>query len=1057
MDNKNMNGMEPRKVEKITKKDSENPIEEKESFRNKIKFGNIKTHSGAIITVVIVGFIMISAWGVMRAYDKYIEVSLNESQAKKKDKEKDKQAKIPKAEKTNNIIVRMKNPRTIKSATEAVKLASDVAGKESTTVKAVSKIAGHPEISIMKVDDKSKIDDVISELKKNPDVLSVEQDMIVSIPEPIKEKGEETKDVSAASLPNDPNLTWGYKNIKADQTSEEPNNEPMIAVIDTGVDYNHPELAGRVVLGHDYANNDDDPMDDHGHGTHCAGIAAATANNGAGSAGISSKSRILAIKALDKNGSGNLSSIISAIYDAADNPEVKVISMSFATAMGLPHFHDAIDYAASKGKFMVAASGNSNDNYYVFPALWMSYQPYGLAVAANKEDNCKASFSSYGGWVNISAPGLGIFSTLPNNSYGSWSGTSMATPFTAGVAARIMAVNSALSVQDVRNIILNNTDPNNFDNSCWPYVPDRYPWPDRYPSFGHINLAKSLGSIPSPSDPQAPEIKIVSPSNGYETDKSVIDISGTASDNDAVSRITWINNRGGEGTAEGTTNWQAKAVPLFSGINIIKMTAWDKAGNAKDASISITYLSSSFQITESSVAASPDDATEIKNTGVINLAAKKTNIGKGNLNGFHFAGVNVPKGAIIASASLSLQSAGYEKNSIRLSYYAEATDNATTFTANKEDITTRSQVKTLAQVNDIPATWTSNAYNKSPDLGSIIQELVNRDGWNSGNSMNILVDDSGSKLYRFISTFDQGANVAPKLKIAYSVSPPPIPDDNVAPSVSITSPAVSVGADKYVTTQSEVSISGLSSDNVGVTKVTYDSDNGASGDAVGTESWNIEKFKLKEGDNKVNVYAFDAAGNKGSASITIKYTPTTPPPPPPPPPSGKIELKVQFGADDGLENTGKGNMTLGKATVSLGKNYLVGFRFTGVNIPKGATITKATLKTHDYAGPNNAVTLEYRADAKANSDALKEETGNLSSRSLTSAKVSDTPGKWTLNSFNDSPDLSSVVQEIVNNSSWTSGNSLTLLIKDTGSTSYRTISAFERGIDKAPTLLVEYK
>ncbi|HLN18603.1 MAG TPA: hypothetical protein VK255_00350, partial [Patescibacteria group bacterium] len=183
----------------------------------------------------------------------------------------------------------------------------------------------------------------------------------------------------------------------------------------------------------------------------------------------------------------------------------------------------------------------------------------------------------------------------------------------------------------------------------------------------------------------------------------------------------------------------------------------------------------------------------------------------------------------------------------------------------------------------------------------------------------------------------------------------------------------------------------------------------------------------------------------------------TPPPPPPPPPSGKIELKIQSGADDGLEVSSTGLVNLKYPTVRLGGNSLVGLRFRGINIPKGATITKAILKLHDYAGPNNSVSLEYRADAKINSDAIKEEKGNLSSRSLASAKVNDTPGKWTLNQFNVSPDLSNIVQELVNNSSWTSGNTMTFLIKDSGSSSYRTISAFERGTDKAPTLLVEYK
>lgn len=235
-----------------------------------------------------------------------------------------------------------------------------------------------------------------------------------------------------------------------------------VAVLDTGVDYTHPDLAGRVIKGADYVDKDYEPLDEHGHGTHVSGIIAAGLNNAIGVAGIAPNVRILAVRVLDKNGSGNLYNIAKGIAYAA-NQGAKVINLSLGSPPGggmmrtLANF--LARYANYKGSLIVAAAGNSAGPIG-FPAAASRF----LSVGALNEQNYLASFSNRGAELDVVAPGVNIMSTFPTyevtanalglpQNYAALNGTSMATPMVSALAALIWSQDPYLTPDEVRERI----------------------------------------------------------------------------------------------------------------------------------------------------------------------------------------------------------------------------------------------------------------------------------------------------------------------------------------------------------------------------------------------------------------------------------------------------------------------------------------------------------------------------------------------------------------------------------------------------------------------------
>ncbi len=260
----------------------------------------------------------------------------------------------------------------------------------------------------------------------------------------------------ASYTPNDPayqSQQYAPQKVSADiawDVTQSASNV-KIAVIDTGVDYNHPDLSGKVIKGYDFVENDNDPMDEHDHGTHVSGIAAANTNNGIGMAGLAPKASILAVRVLDEGGSGTLDDVAQGIRYAADQG-AQVINLSLGGLLGTQTLREAVDYAWNKGSVVIAAAGNESSAKPSYPA----YYSNAIAVAATDQSDTIAYFSNYGTWVDIAAPGVSIYSTVVGGGYEKFSGTSMAAPVVAGVAGLLAA--QGRSASDIRTALEDTAD-----------------------------------------------------------------------------------------------------------------------------------------------------------------------------------------------------------------------------------------------------------------------------------------------------------------------------------------------------------------------------------------------------------------------------------------------------------------------------------------------------------------------------------------------------------------------------------------------------------------------
>lgn len=319
---------------------------------------------------------------------------------------------------------------------------------------------------------------LIQKLKANPLIDKVELDGIAE----------------AFITTNDPLILqqWGLFKSKFTDSSgisawdiNKGSAEVKIAILDTGIDQNHEDLASKIVVNQNFTSSP--TVDDlYGHGTHVAGIAAAITDNNIGVAGSGYNSSLMNVKVLDDRGSGYYSWVANGIIWAADNG-AKVINMSLGGPTPSSLLEDAINYAWNKGVVVVAAAGNSGVDDPSYPA----YYTNAIAVAATDSDDSKASWSNYGNWVDVAAPGVSIYSTLPNHTnklkkknYGSLSGTSMATPHVAGLAGLIWASSLCLDNNCVRNRIESMSDAIAGTGLYW--------------KFGRINAFNSLGGVIPP-------------------------------------------------------------------------------------------------------------------------------------------------------------------------------------------------------------------------------------------------------------------------------------------------------------------------------------------------------------------------------------------------------------------------------------------------------------------------------------------------------------------------------------------------------------------------------
>jgi len=298
-----------------------------------------------------------------------------------------------------------------------------------------------------------KINAVLVKIKKGMEQTFL--DKIVK--ESQVEYAELNGDVHAFYVPDDPKWgeQWGPERIRCPVSwdVETGQKSVKIAIVDTGVDYTHEDLAGNYVSGgYDWVNSDNDPMDDNSHGSHCAGIAAAVMDNNKGIAGVAQVS-IMAEKVLDSGGSGSFSDVADGIVHAADSG-ANVISMSLGSSSPSSTIENACEYAWDKGVILVGASGNDYDNHVSYPAAYDSV----IAVGALDQSDKRTSWSNYGEDLELMAPGDTIISTVLDDDYEFYSGTSMACPHVAGVAALALSRHPDYTNQQVRDLLVDTAD-----------------------------------------------------------------------------------------------------------------------------------------------------------------------------------------------------------------------------------------------------------------------------------------------------------------------------------------------------------------------------------------------------------------------------------------------------------------------------------------------------------------------------------------------------------------------------------------------------------------------
>lgn len=326
-----------------------------------------------------------------------------------------------------------------------------------------------------------------------------------------------------AYLPNDPLVPnqWNLfkMNVPAAWDITQGRPEVVVAVLDTGVDYNHSELASNIWhnpgeipdngvdddsngfvddnIGWDFAYGDRDPMDDHGHGTACAGIIAAAGDNAEQMAGIAYRCRVMCVKIGLSSGYSYDSMFAPGVVYAADMG-AKVQSISYFSDDLTPLLRAAVDYAWSKGCLVVAAAGNFDEPFPIYPAGYDK----AVAVAATTSSDRKASFSNFGTWVDVSAPGVGIIATTLGGGYTDrFAGTSAATPNAAGVAALLWSLQPNAPIEHIRAALEYSSLPLND------------PVVGYFSNYGRVDAWQALNllSLQSPWYPITPRIHWVSP------------------------------------------------------------------------------------------------------------------------------------------------------------------------------------------------------------------------------------------------------------------------------------------------------------------------------------------------------------------------------------------------------------------------------------------------------------------------------------------------------------------------------------------------------------------
>jgi thermitase len=419
--------------------------------------------------------------------------------------------------------------------------------------------------------------------------------------------------VEQDAVSNDPYLgsQWHLPKIRADVAWDSSQGSGVtVAILDSGVDTKHPDLATRLVAGYNFVDGNTNVEDVKDHGTKVAGSAAAELNNGIGVASVAGQVKIMPLRVSDSTGYATWSRIASAINYAADRG-VRVANVSFNGAAGSSSVLSAANYMKSKGGLVFVSAGNSNlDPGYANTSSV-------VIVAATTSSDAKASFSNFGDHVHLSAPGEGIYTTNWGQSYASVSGTSFSAPIAAGVAALVMAVNPSLSSAQVESILFNTA------------VDLGAAGRDVYYGYGRVDAAAAVESASktvSAADTQAPMSTISAPL-GSSTVSGLVPVDVSASDNVGVAKVELRVNGSLVGTDTASPfafSWDSTKVA--NGSATLAATACDAAGNCATSPAVTVTVSNVTSVTADTTAptvaiGSPGASSTLSGTVTVSASA----------------------------------------------------------------------------------------------------------------------------------------------------------------------------------------------------------------------------------------------------------------------------------------------------------------------------------------------------------------------------------------------------------------------------------------------------
>ncbi|RZL05672.1 MAG: hypothetical protein EOO89_25880 [Pedobacter sp.] len=334
-----------------------------------------------------------------------------------------------------------------------------------------------------------KSDSPMTNMSSNSNILWSEPNRVIKLPKETTKSADSVKDgVTAVASPLDALFAkqWAHKNSNSVEgwalaAKSGKNANVTIAIVDTGIDAKHPDLKAKILPGFDAYGKNQEGEDAQGHGTHCAGIAGAI-HNDIGVAGYSVNSNLISVKVLGNDGSGTYAAVAAGILWAAKS-KADIISMSLGGPSTSKALDDAVALAVKNDKLVAVAMGNDGNSSVSYPAGTVGSFSVGATDSADKI----ARFSQFGKHCAISAPGVDIMSTFPTYqsgmpaiNYGSISGTSMATPGVAGLAALVKSVNPSLKAKDIQEILKKSAD--DLGDKGW----------DQYFGAGRINTLNAV-------------------------------------------------------------------------------------------------------------------------------------------------------------------------------------------------------------------------------------------------------------------------------------------------------------------------------------------------------------------------------------------------------------------------------------------------------------------------------------------------------------------------------------------------------------------------------------